>query len=52
MSTEVVATFLPQFITLVADLIRAGGGSPDKFLQLAGVFTVVVGSLHKLLKGE
>jgi hypothetical protein len=47
-----VATFLPQFVTLVADLIRAGGGSPDKFLQLAGVITVIVGSLHKLIKGE
>ena len=47
-----VATFLPQFVSLVADLIRAGGGSPDKFMQLAGVLTVIVGSLHKLLKGE
>jgi hypothetical protein len=47
-----IATFLPQFVSLVADLIRAGGGSPDKFMQLAGVLTVIVGSLHKLLKGE
>jgi hypothetical protein len=47
-----IATFLPQFVSLVAELIRAGGGSPNKFLELAGVVTVIVGSLHKLLKGE
>lgn len=47
-----VATFLPQFVELVTQLIVAGGGSPDKFVQLAGVVTVIVGSLHKLLKGE
>jgi hypothetical protein len=43
---------LPQFVSLVAELIRAGGGSPNKFIELAGVVTVIVGSLHKLLKGE
>ena len=47
-----MATFPPQSVSLVADLMRAGGGSPDNLMQLAGALTVIVGSPHELLKGE
>jgi len=47
-----IVTFSPEFIRLIAEVITAGGGSPDMFVRIGGTFVVVVGALHKLVKGE
>jgi len=47
-----IATFLPQFVELIAKVIEAGGASPSTFVRIAGVLTVILGALHKLAKNE
>jgi hypothetical protein len=47
-----IATHLPQLVDLVAQVIHEGGASPAAFLRIAGTLSVIVGVLHRLVKGE